>query len=212
MRKSQKETPKQQQSKPRQQAAADTPPAAMLTPDEAVAQVRALQAQLPGITELTALERKVLRRSIDIPESAILATLSVIDASSDVAQVVGQPDDVRQQFDADTRWNTLETELKVLLQRVTDANIVRRQRSRLVAVQAYQIAQQISRTPGNAGLAEHVKEVKRLRKTGKKKASPQTPAPTPAPAPGSEPVPSTPAGSTAGSNTPLAATPMEPQT
>lgn len=44
----------------------------------------------------------------------------------------------------------------MLLQRVSDANIVRHQRTRVIAVQAYQIAQQLSRNPGNAGLAEHV--------------------------------------------------------
>jgi hypothetical protein len=215
MRKNQSETPKkkQQQSKTHQQAAADTPPAALLTPDEAVAHVRALQAQLPGITELTVQERAILRRSLRIPESAIKASLSVIDVSSDVAKVVGSPDDVRQQLDDDGRWDTFETELKVLLQRVSDANIVRHQRTRVIAVQAYQIAQQLSRNPGNAGLAEHVDKVKRLRKAGKKKASPQTPSPAPAPAPTTTHVAVTPVTSSpAAGSTPVTATPMEAQT
>jgi hypothetical protein len=214
MRKTKNETPKkQQQSKTHQQAAADTPPAALLTPDEAVAQVRALQAQLPGITELTAQERVILRRSLRIPDSAIQASLSVIDASGEVAQLVGQPADVRQQYNDNGRWDTFETELKVLLHRVSDANIVRHQRARVIAVQAYQIAQQLSRNPGNAGLAEHVKEVKRLRKVGtRKKASPQTPSPAPAPAPTTTPVVMTQPSSPAASSTPLAATPAESQT
>jgi hypothetical protein len=214
MRKTTIETPQEkQQSMTPQQAATDTPPAALLTPDEAVAQVRALQAQLPGITELTSQERIILRRSLRIPDSAIQASMSVIDASGEVAQVVGQPADVRQQYNDNGRWDTFETELKVLLQRVSDANIVRHQRARVIAVQAYQIAQQLSRNPGNAGLAEHVKEVKRLRKVGnKKKASPQTPSPAPAPAPTTTHVvaPSVPA-SPASSSTPLAGTPQEAQ-
>jgi hypothetical protein len=217
MRKTTTETPKKKQKPTPQQAATDTPPAALLTPDEAVAQLHSLQAQLPGIKELTPQERTILRRSIRIPDSAILASLSVIDISSDVAQVVGQPDEVRQQHDDDGRWDTFETELKVLLKRVSDANIIRHQRTRVIAVQAYQIGQQLSRNPGNAGLAEHVDKVKRLRNAGgRKKAAPQTPqtpSPAPAPVPTTTPVvaPSMPS-SPAGSSTPLAATPTESQT
>ncbi len=213
MRKTTIETPKKKQKPTPQQAATDTPPAALLTPDEAVAQLHALQAQLPGITELTPQERTILRRSIRIPDSAILASLSVIDISSDVAQVVGQPDEVRQQHDDDGRWDTFETELKVLLQRVSDANIIRHQRTRVIAVQAYQIGQQLSRNPGNAGLAEHVDKVKRLRNAGgRRKAAPQTPqTPSPAPAPAPTTTPVVVPVSPAASSMLHAGMPMEPQ-
>lgn len=196
MRKNQIKPPKtpKTQSKPRQQAAADTTPAVMLTPDEAVAQLRAFQAQIPEITSLTKQERTILRNSARIPDTAIQASISVLDASNDVAHVVAQPADVRQMYEDNGHWGTFENELKAMLQRVADANIVRRQRTRVIAVQAYQIGQQLSKTPGNEGLETHVKEVKRLRAAGRrKKAAPKTPQ-TPAPSGGTTPSPSSPAG------------------
>jgi hypothetical protein len=209
MRKNQNKTPKtpKKQSKTQQRAAADTPPPVMLTPDEAVTQLRAFQAQIPEITSLTKQERTILRNSARIPDTAIQASISVLDASDGVAHVVAQPADVRQMYEDNGHWATFENELKAMLQRVADANIVRRQRTRVIAVQAYQIGQQLSKTPGNEGLEVHVKEVKRLRAAGRrKKAAPQTPQ-TPAPSGGATPSPSPAGGSSpaldtaAGSNT-----------
>src|SRR2546421_128853 len=86
--------------------AAGAPGTDMLSPDEAIAELRALMARIPGVVELTPRERDVLRRSAAMPYSAVLASFSVLDASSDVAQVVGQPDEVRKINDDDGRWQT----------------------------------------------------------------------------------------------------------
>jgi hypothetical protein len=209
MRKKETKTPKtpKKQSKTQQRAAADTPPPVMLTPDEAVAQIRAMKAQLPNITSLTKQERDFLRNSARIPDSAIQASISVLDASDGVAHVVAQPADVRQMYEDNGHWATFENELKAMLQSVADANIVRRQRTRVIAVQAYQVGQQLSRTPGNEALEIHVKEVKRLRAAGRrKKPAPQTPQ-TPAPSGGTTPSPSP-----AGGNAPALATAAESNT
>src|SRR5258708_13524776 len=165
MRKNQIKTPKtpKTQSNTQQRAAADTPPPVMLTPDEAVAQLRAFQAQIPDITSLTKQERTILRNSARIPDTAIQASISVLDASNDVAHVVAQPADVRQMYEDNGHWGTFESELKAMLQRVADANIVRRQRTRVISVQAYQIGQQLSNTPGNEVRETHVKAVNRRR-------------------------------------------------
>lgn len=167
-----------QNQTPIPQAAADTPQPPMLSPDEAVTELRALQARVPEIAELTPQERSLLRNSFAITEAAIQASIGVLDASVEVANIVALPDDVRQRNEEVGRWTTFENELKVTLQRVADANIVRRQRIRLLAVQAYLIGQQVARTPGNAGLATHVKEVKRLR-ARRKKAAPSPDSGTP---------------------------------
>lgn len=148
---------------PISQAAADTPQPPKLTPEEALAQLRNLQAQLPDVTELTARERTVIKRSTRINQAAIEASLGVLDVSDDVAHVVGQPDDVRQLVGDSGRWVTFENELKATLRRVSDANVIRRKRIRVLAVQAYLIGQQVARTPGNGNLETHVTEVKRLR-------------------------------------------------
>src|SRR5205807_7839159 len=119
------------------------PQTEMLSPDEAIAALRAFMARIPDVVELTPRERDVLRRSAAMPYSAILASFSVLDASSDVAQVVGQPDEVRQMHDDDGRWETFQTELKIAWKSVSDTNVVRRQRTRLLALQAYRIGQQL---------------------------------------------------------------------
>jgi hypothetical protein len=158
---------------------ADAPQPVMITSEQAVAQLRALLAQVPEVAELTPQERIVLRNSARIPDSAIRASINVLAASSDVAQVVAQPADVREQFDEDANWALFENEMRAALKRVADGNIVRQKRTRVIATQAYLVAQQLAKTPGNASLAEHVNEVKRLRNSRRKKAAPapQTPAP-----------------------------------
>src|SRR3954452_11293716 len=113
---------------PKFPAAADTPQPPMLNPDEAIAELRDFQARVPGIAELSPQERHFLRRSARISEEAIQASFGVLDVSDDVAQIIGEPDDVRQLHENVGRWTTFEREVKAMLQRVIDANIVRRQR------------------------------------------------------------------------------------
>jgi hypothetical protein len=154
-------------------AAAVSPAEDMLTPEEAVTQLRALMARLPDVVQLTRLERDTLRRSATMSESAMRAAIGVLQMSDEVAQLVGQPEEVWRLHANDSDWEVFERELKTAWQLVAGSNIVRRQRTRLLAVQAYRIAQQLARTPGKANLGVHVKEVMRLRNLGRrKKAAP----------------------------------------
>src|SRR5882724_2798183 len=86
----------QQQLQPGQHAAADTPQTPMLTPDQAVEQLQALLAQVPTVETLTAQERKILRRSLPLPDSVLQASLGVIDVSSTLEGAIGNPGDARQ--------------------------------------------------------------------------------------------------------------------
>jgi hypothetical protein len=177
-----------------QSPAADPSQPAMITSEQAVAQLRALLAQVPDVAELTPQERTFLRTTSRIPEPAIRASIQVLAASSDVAQVVAQPADVRQQVEEDSNWALFENEMRAALKRVADGNLVRQKRTRVIATQAYLVAQQLAKTPGNASLAEHVNEVKRLRKAGRHKKA-TNPAPqTPAPVTGADTTPASPAG------------------
>jgi DNA primase len=174
-------TQQQKQLQPGQQAAADTPQPPMLTPDQAVEQLQALLTQVPVEQALTAQERKALRRSLRLSDTVVQASFSVIDASDTLSNSVAKPDEARQLVGDSNLWTTFENELRGALQRVADANIVRRQRARLIASQAYAMGQQLARNPENAGLKPHVQEVKRLRSLARRK-KPATPAPlTPAP-------------------------------
>ncbi len=174
----------QKQLEPGQQAAADTPQPPMLTPDQAVEQLQALLAQVPTVETLTVQERRLLKRSLPLPDSVLQASIGVIDVSSTLEGAIGNPGDARQLVGDSNLWKTFERELRGALQRVEDANVVRLQRARVIATQAYVIAQELARNPENARLQPHVQEVKRLKKLarGKKTATPapQTPAPSPA--------------------------------
>jgi hypothetical protein len=150
-------------------AAAGAPGADMLTPDEALVALRALMARVPDVVALTKLERDTLRRSATMSESAIIAAIGVLEMSDEVAQLVGKAEDVKRLHASDNDWDVFEKELKSAWHLVAGSNVVRRQRTRLLAVQAYRIAQQLARTPGNANLNEHVKNVMRLRNLGRRR-------------------------------------------
>jgi hypothetical protein len=154
-------------------AAADTPRTAPLTAEQTVEQLRVLLANIPGVPLLTARERQLLRRrSAQMPESELRAAIHVVDASDKVAQAIGQPaEDVRQLLDDASGWTPVESELRGLLKAVSDANLVRRQRAAVVAMQAYGIGQQLTRDPANAVLVPHVQEVHRLKALRRRKTS-----------------------------------------
>jgi hypothetical protein len=63
-----------------------------------------------------------------------------------------------------------------MLKGIAGANLVRRQRVGLVAVQAFGISRQLSRDPNYADLLPHVEEIRRLKNLGRrKKSAPQVP-------------------------------------
>jgi hypothetical protein len=114
------------------------------------------------------------------------ASISVIGAENLVSQAVGhQSNDVQELCDDSVRWARVEDELRAMLNGVTGANLVRRQRLSAVANRAYGIGSQLSKDPEYAALVPHVEEVKRLRKLQRRKkpaTTPQTPSPADTPA------------------------------
>jgi hypothetical protein len=92
-----------------------------------------------------------------------------------MSQAVGQPtDEVRQLYEEPNRRTAVEDELRMMLNGVAGANLLRRRRLALLAAQAYNIGTQLARDPDNAILVPHVQEIKRLRsfQRRKKAASP----------------------------------------
>jgi hypothetical protein len=183
--------PNQENANP--SAAADLPqPAPTATPEAVVDQLRATRAQIGEVAPLTPAQRKALRQHIRTSNPIVQASINVIGALDNVAQAVGQPaDDVRLLCDEANRWTAVEDELRTMLNGVSGANLIRRQRIALIAGQAYTIGAQLARDPANAVLVPHVLEIKRLKSfTRRKKAAPapkssQSPAPgTPAAAQG----------------------------
>ena len=174
---------------PRNPNAAVELPAA-LEPEAVVEQLRAIRAQIAAVTPLTAAERRLLRRQANTTNPVLQASINLIGAHDQVSQAVAQPaEGVRRLYDEANRWTAVEDELRTLLEGVAGANLVLRQRIALIAGQAYNIGTQLARDPANAVLRPHVEEIRRLkRSTRRRKAgeAPQSPPPAPSSvAPGS---------------------------
>ena len=164
--------------------AADAPqPGSMLAPEVVIEQLRAIRDQIPDLTPITPKQRQILRRLGFTSEPVLQASLNVIGASDNVSSAVGQPiEDVRVMQDESNRWTAVEDDLRTLLNAVSGANLVRRQRLVLLAGQAYTIGAQLARDPAHAVLEPHVREIKRLKKLERrKKPAPGTPTPVPQP-------------------------------
>jgi hypothetical protein len=65
--------------------------------------------------------------------------------------------------DEANRWTAVEDELQMMLNGVSGANLIRRQRIALITAQAFTIGSQLARDPANAVLVPHVQEIKRLK-------------------------------------------------
>ena len=155
--------------------AADTPLVG-LTPEQVVEGLRALRAQMPKVDPLTDRERalaRVLSRAGG-PAPAVQASINAIGATDEMVTAVGTaPDQAQTMVEETNRWTVVEAELKRFLGGVSDANLIRKQRTGIIAAKAYGIAKQIARD--NPELRTHVKEIQRLRTVGRRKKT-ATPA------------------------------------
>jgi hypothetical protein len=165
-------------------AAVELPqPPAALEPEAVVELLRAVRAQLGEVTPLTKSERRLLLRQAKTTNPVLQASINMIGAHDQVSLAVAQPaDGVRRLYDEANRWTAVEDELQALLEGVAGTNLVRLQRIALIVGQAYNIGTQLARDPANAMLRPHVEEIKRLkRSTRRRKAGQATQPPPPAP-------------------------------
>jgi len=179
------------QSSTTRNAAADTPQSPTetpLTPQEVVDQLQAIRARIADVTPLTGDQREAVRGLSRVVTNEILqASIGAIDSAQLVSQAVGQqPDDVRALYDESNRWNQAEAELRTMLDGISGANLIRRQRLALIIKQAYGVSTALANDPAHAELVPQVAEMKRLKRLarGKKKPAPQDPQqPAPVPTP-----------------------------
>lgn len=162
--------------------AADTPQQTpTLAPEAIVEQLRAINAQIPEVQQLTPQQRHVTRnRARTAKHSDILQTsISMIGTTDVIANAVGhEAPEVRAMCDESNRWAAVEDELRAMLSGVAGANLLRQQRLADIAERAYGVGLQLVRDPEHAALIPHVQEIKRLKKIGRRKkpaTAPQTP-------------------------------------
>jgi hypothetical protein len=172
-------------------AAADTPqPQTALTPDAAIAQIRAMRAQLPQVGTLTPQDRAKLRNSSQTSQPIVESSLNVIGVSDVVQAALGQPlDNVRALQQDAILWKAVEEEARNLVTGIAGANAMRRHTLATIGSQAYAIGSQVAKVPENEVLISHVEEIKRMKRIARRrkpaKPAPQQPSPTPStPTPG----------------------------
>ena len=166
-------------------AAADTPqPQTALTPDAAIAQIRAVRAQLPDVGTLTAKERTALRNSSQTSEPIVQSSLNVIGVSDVIQSALGQPlENVRALQQDAILWKAVEEEARNLVTGIAGANAMRRHTLATIGAQAYAIGSQVAKVPENEVLISHVEEIRRLKRIARSrkpaKPAPQQPSPAP---------------------------------
>ncbi|HEX7151628.1 MAG TPA: hypothetical protein VF618_09090 [Thermoanaerobaculia bacterium] len=161
-------------------AAVELPqPLPTLEPEAVVEQLRAMRGQIQEVTPLSRAERDLLRRRAKASNEVLQASINMIGQHDQVSLAVAQPaEGVRRLFEDANRWSAVEDELRMMLQGVAGANLVRRERVALVATQAYNIGTQLARDPANAMLRPQLEEIKRLKRVTRRRKSGE-PAPAP---------------------------------
>jgi len=154
-----------------------------VTPDSIIEQLRAIRVQIPEYTQLPIPDAKAIRRVAHMNADFLDAAINVVGASEIVQTAVGHTHvDLREENDQAGRWTAVEDELRAMLKGVVAANLIRRHRVGLAALQAYSISRQLIRQKQHADLLPHVQGMKRLAKFGRKRKGVQ-PSPAPPPAP-----------------------------
>jgi hypothetical protein len=107
--------------------------------------------------------------------------MSAIGASDGVQTILGAtPSEMLQETEVATR-SAVADELHAMLKGVAAANLVRRHRIGLIALQTYSISRQLVRKKENAHLLPYVAIMKRCNKYGRKRASTTEPQLAPQP-------------------------------
>src|SRR5260370_35867428 len=110
-------------------------------------------------------QRKLVKQRLRIqPKHVIEASINVIGVLDNVSQAIGQPlDEVRQLQDDSLRWDAVADEARAFQKGIEGANLIRRQRLSLIAMQAYATGTQLARAPPKSVLFPHAEEGKRLK-------------------------------------------------
>jgi len=158
-------------------------PTTAVNPEDVVAQLRAIRQTIPDYGQVPVATRKTMRSAAVVSVHFVNASINTVGASSTVQAAVGRtPEDLLQESNDVARWSAVEDELHAMLQGVAAANLSRRHRLGLTALQTYGVTRQLARKPENADLLPHLAIMQSLNRLGRrKKTSDQTPSPTPIP-------------------------------
>ncbi len=141
-------------------------------PEEYIERLRAIREEMGEVHPLTAAERKALRNQIIASDEVLHKSINIVDVHPSIQQSLARTsEEIRaMQIEAD-RWTSVEAELRLMFEGVRGANLIRRQRISLIAMQAYVIGAQLARDPANADLVPHVETIRHLRRMAKRRGT-----------------------------------------
>jgi hypothetical protein len=154
-----------------------------ITPEAIVEQLRALRSHIPEYQQLPMASARQLAAAASVDPKFVHATINGIGASPRVEGVLGtSAEAMRQETDDSVRWSAVEDELRAMLKGVESANLKRRYRIGLTALQTYSITKQLIRQGEHADLLPHFREMRRLNSFGRRRRAPEEqPQPQPQP-------------------------------
>ena len=156
----------------------------MLEPQAIIEQLRALARQIPEFGHLPQTRKRALSSASGADPAFVQSAIAAVGKSQIVQEAVGRSADaLRAEVETADRWSAVEAEARSLLQGIAAANLARRHRVGLAALQAYSISRQLVRQDTHSELLPHVTDMKRLNRFGHRRVRKPAPAPAPQPAP-----------------------------
>ena len=141
-------------------------------PEELVDVLRLTGEHVPDYGPLDVSTRFGLHAASAANPQFVQATINTVGASKNMESLLGKTaEELRQETAEAARWTAVEDELRTTLSGVAAANLVRRHRIGLRALQTYNMARQLVRSKEHAHLLPYVAEMKRLNRFGKKRAA-----------------------------------------
>ena len=156
-----------------------------LTPEQILEQIRVLRLHVPDFGPLATSDSRSLHTVARVPADMIQEAVNTIGASRAVEAVIGKtPEELLSEQDEAARWSAVESELRTMLSGVAAANLSRRYRLGLTALQTYNITRQLVRQKEHADLLPHFDSMRKLNRFGRGRRRPAAvPPPVPAPVP-----------------------------
>jgi hypothetical protein len=175
-----------------QAAAVEAEGVTPLTPEQIVEQLRMLRQHIPDFGPLSPQDALSLRRAANVHTELVKTATNSVGASQYLEGAIGKDAEALRVENNDvTRWSAVEDELQTMHKGVVAANLARRYRLGITALQTYAIARQLVRRDEHVALLPHVEAMRRASKFGRRRRV-QTPEPVAAPPADGAPAPAKP--------------------
>jgi hypothetical protein len=141
-----------------------------IDPATLIATLNALEQRIPELRALTNAEIITLRKAASLNPDWVVHAVGTLGASDTIERAVGSTyDELLAEIDEANRWYAAETRLYALYKGVATANLIRRHRIGVKALQIYGISRQLIRRPEHNHLISRVETLRQMNKLGRRK-------------------------------------------